>query len=83
MNVMKPLRFAGLAVLLSMVFAMPQTTRAVVLDWDQQTWTAGSLTQSFDIDPNNAGMMSRSRSAATPANFKPVILPFRTISRAD
>ncbi len=29
--------------------------RAVVLDWSNVTWTPGSLTGSFDIDPDNAG----------------------------
>lgn len=28
---------------------------AVVLDWDAVTWTAGSLSQSYDIDPAKAG----------------------------
>lgn len=32
-----------------------QPANAIVLDWSNVTWTAGSLTGSFDIDPNNAG----------------------------
>jgi hypothetical protein len=28
---------------------------AITLDWNQVTWTAGSLSQSFDIDAENAG----------------------------
>ena len=33
--------------------AMP--SRALVLDWNSLTWTAGSLSQSYDIDPSNPG----------------------------
>jgi hypothetical protein len=33
--------------------AMP--ARAVLLDWDTLTWTAGSLSQSYDIDATNPG----------------------------
>jgi hypothetical protein len=29
--------------------------RAVVLDWDTAAWTNGQLTNSYDIDPDNAG----------------------------
>jgi hypothetical protein len=29
--------------------------RAAVLDWSTLTWTAGSLSNSYDIDPNSAG----------------------------
>jgi hypothetical protein len=31
------------------------TAHAVTLDWDSVTWTAGSLTNSYDIDPSKAG----------------------------
>ena len=31
------------------------TSRAVTLDWDTATWTPGSLSQSYDLDPANAG----------------------------
>lgn len=30
-------------------------SRALVLDWDSLAWTAGSLSQSYDIDPSNTG----------------------------
>ena len=43
-----------LAVLLvALLGARPAS--AVVLDWSAVTWTAGSLSQSFDIDPANPG----------------------------
>ncbi len=42
--------FAAAVVLLS-----ASNARAVVLDWDTVTWTNGSLTNSYDIDPANAG----------------------------
>lgn len=29
------------------------SSHALVLDWDSLTWTAGSLSQSYDIDPSN------------------------------
>lgn len=31
------------------------TSHAVVVDWDALTWTPGALTNSYDIDPANAG----------------------------
>jgi hypothetical protein len=34
---------------------MAGTTRGAILDWDTVTWSAGSLTGSFDIDSANAG----------------------------
>jgi hypothetical protein len=42
-----------LAVLLWSAFVVP--ARAVVLDWSTATWTPGSTSQSFDIDPSHAG----------------------------
>lgn len=30
-------------------------SRALVLDWETITWSPGTLTNSYDIDPNNAG----------------------------
>ncbi|CAA9213157.1 MAG: hypothetical protein AVDCRST_MAG42-209 [uncultured Chthoniobacterales bacterium] len=32
-----------------------QAADAVVLDWDTATWTPGSLSQSYDLDPTNPG----------------------------
>ena len=43
----------GILVLLAVLF--PQSTQAIVLDWNSVTWTSGALTGSFDIDPNNPG----------------------------
>lgn len=34
---------------------LPWRCEAVLLDWSTLTWTPGSLSQSFDIDPNNPG----------------------------
>ena len=42
--------FAAAVVLLS-----GSNARGVVLDWDTVTWTNGSLTNSYDIDPANEG----------------------------
>jgi hypothetical protein len=39
----------------ALLFAIPSAGRAVVLDWDSLTWTDGSLSQSYDIDPSNPG----------------------------
>jgi len=33
----------------------PAAARAIVLDWDGVAWTAGSLSNSYDIDPAKAG----------------------------
>jgi hypothetical protein len=37
------------------VFLLNSPVTAVTLDWDLVDWTSGNLTQSFDIDPGNAG----------------------------
>ncbi|MHB8522999.1 MAG: hypothetical protein ACYDH9_19895 [Limisphaerales bacterium] len=34
---------------------LPLRCAAVLLDWSTLSWTPGSLSQSFDIDPNNPG----------------------------
>jgi hypothetical protein len=40
----------------AMLFAvLIANAQALVLDWDTATWTNGSLNNSFDIDPANAG----------------------------
>lgn len=50
------LRKSSLFILVAwVVFASHSTANALVLDWNSVTWTAGSLSQSFDIDPNNPG----------------------------
>lgn len=36
-------------------FAGLATAPAVILDWNTQTWTPGSLSNSFDVDPGNPG----------------------------
>jgi hypothetical protein len=46
-------------VLCAALFVLPMLTplsgRAVVLDWNSATWSAGTLTKSFNIDPTHAG----------------------------
>jgi len=39
---------------LALVLTSPNA-RAIVLDWDTVSWTAGSLSNSYDIDPSNPG----------------------------
>jgi hypothetical protein len=34
---------------------VPGRASAVILDWSTQTWAAGTLTNSFDVDPANPG----------------------------
>lgn len=48
----KPLSYASLFLLPLLV---PLSSQAAVLDWNSVTWTRGSTTQSFDIDPTHAG----------------------------
>lgn len=36
------------------LLVMP-SARAITLDWDAVTWTAGSLSNSYDVDPSRAG----------------------------
>lgn len=42
---------------LTLLLLLPATSRAITLDWSSASisWTVGSLTASFDVDPNNAG----------------------------
>lgn len=42
-------------VLVALLTVCVEQAHAVVLDWDAVTWTNGSLSNSFDIDPANAG----------------------------
>lgn len=51
---MRP-RLAICAALLVFPFLAPSSSRAVMLDWNSVTWTPGSLTKSFDIDPAHPG----------------------------
>ena len=46
-------RFAFAAVALACAF--PHAGHAIVLDWSSVTWTPGSLSNSYDIDPASAG----------------------------
>ena len=46
--------FRKLVALLAVLF-LSTTAKAVILDWDTVTWTAGSLSNSYDVDPANAG----------------------------
>ena len=51
---MKTFSHAVLASVLAL-FLLPAHLCAVTLDWDAVTWTAGSLSNSYDIDPSRAG----------------------------
>lgn len=46
--------FRKLAGLLAVVF-LSTTAKAVILDWDTVSWTAGSLSNSYDVDPAKPG----------------------------
>jgi hypothetical protein len=48
-------RFATHVILVFVFFALAQRLPAVQLVWENVTWPAGSLTNSFDVDPANAG----------------------------
>jgi hypothetical protein len=41
--------------LLFLLLFLASRVQAITLDWDAVTWTAGSLTNSYDIDPSKAG----------------------------
>jgi len=47
--------FIKLILLSLFLLLAPAPAKALVLDWSNVTWTPGSLTGSFDIDPNNPG----------------------------
>ena len=51
----KKRRLAICASLLALPLFAPSSSQAVVLDWNSVTWTAGSSTKSFDIDPTHPG----------------------------
>jgi hypothetical protein len=40
--------------ILAMALSAPEA-RAIVMDWDSATWAAGSLSNSYNIDPAKAG----------------------------
>ena len=42
-------------VLLTLLGPFLATAHAITLDWDSVTWTAGSLSNSYDVDPAKAG----------------------------
>jgi hypothetical protein len=46
---------SSLPVALVLVFLGLSRVEAITLDWNNVNWTANSLSQSFDIDPSNAG----------------------------
>jgi hypothetical protein len=46
---------SGLWLALAALLFAGKPVQAALLDWDTVTWTAGSLSQSFDIDPTNPG----------------------------
>jgi hypothetical protein len=54
------------------------SARAITLDWDAVTWTAGSYNGAFDIDPSNPGNdISVAVTANGGATFQPeVVSPF-------
>jgi len=45
----------SLLLFLLLLLLAPASAKAMVLDWSNVTWSAGSLTGSFDIDPDNPG----------------------------
>lgn len=51
--------------------SLPQSGYTVVLDWDSVSWTAESLTQSYDIDPVNPGNDIRITITGDTTRFEP------------
>ncbi len=47
--------FVGRFLLLALLGPFLATAHAITLDWDGVTWPAGSLSNSYDIDPSKAG----------------------------
>lgn len=45
----------GLACLFALIGVLPTTAPAIVLDWNSVNWSAGALTESYDIDSSNPG----------------------------
>src|ERR1700732_2881128 len=43
------------AVCLALSLGGSHTAHAVILDWSAVTWSPGSLSNSFDVDPSNPG----------------------------
>lgn len=51
------------------------TARAVTLDWDTTAWTAGSLSNSYDVDPASAGNDVTVTVSGNTAQLQPEIVP--------
>jgi hypothetical protein len=47
--------FSRFLLLLSLGFLVSPVAHAITLDWDAVTWTAGTLSHSYDVDPAKAG----------------------------
>jgi hypothetical protein len=47
--------FSRFLLLLCLGFVLSPVARAITLDWDTVTWTAGTLSHSYDVDPAKAG----------------------------
>jgi hypothetical protein len=47
--------FSRFLLFLCLGFLLLPVAHAITLDWDTVTWTAGTLTHSYDIDPSKAG----------------------------
>lgn len=64
------LRFLHTAAIVAALLCAVGSARAVTLDWDTATWTPGSLSNSYDVDPSHAGNdITVSVSAAGGATF--------------
>jgi hypothetical protein len=47
--------YSRVLLFLCLGFVLSPGAHAITLDWDAVTWTAGTLTHSYDIDPSKAG----------------------------
>src|SRR5437016_10433619 len=48
-------RFVRLFVIFAAVFVFAGSASAVLVDWSALNWPAGSLSNSYDVDPSSAG----------------------------
>jgi hypothetical protein len=64
-------RFFALFLLIA---AFGKTGQAVVVDWDSLTWTPGTLSNSYDIDPANTGTDVTVTVSGNTAQLQPEIL---------
>jgi hypothetical protein len=74
--------FARRFLLFALLTLVAPSVRAITLDWDTATWTAGTLTHAYDIDPAKAGNDITVTVSGNTAQFQPELVSPNPITPA-